>query len=113
MAETKATKTSKGKDKIYYLPKAGAKESKKTIVWLVLGLVMIIIFATWVFFVRAGLIFPKSSAGGGLSQLTNSFKQLFANLKNDYSDIKANMKEDQEVKQLENKVFPQFSNTNK
>lgn len=106
-------KTPKGKDKIYYLPRsAKTKEAKKKVAWLVLGLAMVIIFAAWIFFVRTGLIFPKSS-GGGFSQLTNSFKQLFGNIKNDYSDIKANMKEDQEIKQLENKVFPQFTNTNK
>lgn len=98
------------------LPREQAKiHQKKGYVWLITGLLIFLIVIGWLFLLKEGLIFSGSS-DKGWGVIKNSFNKILNTFKKSTpaeNDNKNTPFSDEQIKKLEEKVFPQFENINK
>lgn len=93
-------------------------QKHKTIIMIV-AVIMAVVFISWVALFMSGKLTRSSSSNFG-STISNKFKNLWENIKTDVLKIKnigqninaANVNEEQ-IKNLENSVFPQFNDPTK
>jgi len=97
---------------------ATASQKQKTII-MVVTVIMALIFIGWVALFMSGNLTRSGTSNFG-SALSNQFKRIWENIKSDVLKIKnvgqntntANVNEEQ-IKKLENSVFPQFNDPTK
>lgn len=119
LKEIKGKESPKKKiDKTFDRGEALKHKSKKNILWILVISFMVIIFIGWIFLFKANLLFPNTQEkSNGWQRIKSGFTQLFETFKKDVLKIKpvinSNQSGEDQIKELEEKVFPQFSNENK
>lgn len=120
LKEIKANESPKKKiDKTFDKEEVLKHRSKKNILWILVISLMVIILVGWIFLFKANLLFPNSQEkSNGWQKIQSDLTQLFETFKEDVLKIKpavnnSNQSEVEQIKGLEEKVFPQFGNANK
>ena len=102
------------------------KDTRYTLMWVLVVCFMVVVVVSWVFFLRNSLGSDLSKRGGGFDEIASSFSRLihtvdrkFVDVQEAYSDFQDLQMglidedgESEEIQELRKKVFPQFENIN-
>ena len=86
--------------------------------WLLVGVTTVIIIVGWVLLFQSGQL-TKAGGGGAFSILGQKLNNLWQTIKTDVLKLKSAQKttvpatDDERIKQLEQQVFPQFTDPTK
>ena len=95
--------------------KSSEIKKKKKLMWLIITIIITFIIIGWLFLLKEGLIFSDSESKGwnvikdGFNKILNIFKKS-PDAKNDNINIPTT---EEQIRELEKRVFPQFENINK
>jgi len=108
------------KKKAIASPKFSNKEQKNKLMWLLAAIVTGIVFIGWIWLFQNGLITNSSSNQSGFfEQIGDKVSGLWQTIKTDILNIKKTEEnkntnsEEEKIKELEKKVFPQFTDPSK
>jgi len=89
-------------------------QGKKSLMWIIIGLIISLIFFGWLFLFKQGLLTTNTNTKGW-DRVKESFQNLLNVVKTGLhlstGENKTLTTDEKKIKELENKVFPQFENT--
>lgn len=93
---------------------ASSKQPNKSLMWLIVGILISLIFLGWFFLLTQGLLSPNSNSKGW-DRIKENFQSLIKTFKGGLdksTEEDENLSpEEKKIRELEKKVFPQFENT--